>query len=68
MTCKSIQVFDGQGKHNLALGGETLVSQHSVKALPVVDHQVCTHLRMDFVSLLFVETLSFYISRVNGKC
>ncbi len=44
-------------KHDLALGGKTLVGNHRGQKFLVVGHQVCTHLRRDFVPLLFADPL-----------
>ncbi len=44
-------------KHDLVLGGKTLVGNHRGQTFLVVGHQVCTHLRRDFVSLLFADPL-----------
>ncbi len=45
------------GKHDLVLGGKTLVGNHRGQMFLVVGHQVCTHLRRDFVPLLFADPL-----------
>ncbi len=39
------------------LGGKTLVGNHRGQTFLVVGHQVCTHLRRDFVPLLFADPL-----------
>ncbi|MBN3298033.1 CREB5 protein, partial [Amia calva] len=39
------------------LGGKILVGNHRGQTFLVVDHQVCTHLRRDFVPLLFADPL-----------
>ncbi len=44
-------------KHDLVLGGKTLVGNHRGQTFLVVGHQVCTHLRRDFVPLLFADPL-----------
>ncbi len=44
-------------KHDLVLGGKTLVDNHRGQTFLVVGHQVCTHLRRDFVPLLFADPL-----------
>ncbi len=44
-------------KHGLVLGGKTLVGDHRGQTFLVVGHQVCTHLRRDFVPLLFADPL-----------
>ncbi len=41
----------------LVLGGKTLVDNHRGQMFLVVGHQVCTHLRRDFVPLLFADPL-----------
>ncbi len=41
----------------LVLGGKTLVGNHRGQMFLVVGHQVCTHLRRDFVPLLFADPL-----------
>ncbi len=41
----------------LILGGKTLVGNHRGQTFLVVGHQVCTHLRRDFVPLLFADPL-----------
>ncbi len=41
----------------LVLGGKTLVGNHRGQTFLVVGHQVCTHLRRDFVPLLFAYPL-----------
>ncbi len=46
-------------KHDLVLGGKTLVVNHRGQTVLVVGHQVCTHLRRDFVPLLFADPLQF---------
>ncbi len=38
-------------------GGKTLVGNHRGQTFLVVSHQVCTHLRRDFVPLLFADPL-----------
>ncbi len=50
-----ISVFDPQAKHDLVLGGETLVGNHRGQTFLVVGHQVCTHLRRDFGPHLFTN-------------
>ncbi len=40
-----------------SLGGKTLVGNHRGQTFLVVGHQVCTHLRRDFVPLLFADPL-----------
>ncbi len=42
-------------KHDLVLGDKTLVGNHRGQTFLVVGHQVCTHLRRDFVPLLFAD-------------
>ncbi len=49
--------IDPFAKHNLVLGAETLVGNHRGQTFLVVGHQVCTHLRRDFVPLLFADPL-----------
>ncbi len=44
-------------KHDLVLGGKTLVGNHRGQMFLVVGHQVCIHLRRDFVPLLFADPL-----------
>ncbi len=44
-------------KHDLVLGGKTLVGNHRGQTFLVVGHQVCTHLRRDFVPILFADSL-----------
>ena len=44
-------------KHDLVLGGKTFVANHRGQMFLVVGHQVCTHLRRDFVPLLFADLL-----------
>ncbi len=44
-------------QHDLVLGGKTLVGNHRGQMFLVVGHQVCTHLRRDFVPLLFADPL-----------
>ncbi len=44
-------------KHDLVLGGKTLVGNHRGQTFLVVGHQVCTHLRRDFFPLLFADLL-----------
>ncbi len=39
------------------LGGKSLVGNHRGQTFLVVSHQVCTHLRRDFVPLLFADSL-----------
>ncbi len=43
-------------KHDLVLGGKTLVGNHRGQTFLVVGHQVCT-LKRDFVPLLFADPL-----------
>ncbi len=50
-------VFDPFVKHDLVLGGKTLVGNHRGQTFLVVGRQVCTHLRRDFVPLLFADPL-----------
>ncbi len=47
-------VFDPFAKHDLELGGKTHIGNHRFL---VVGQQVCSHLRRDFVSLLFADPL-----------
>ncbi len=42
-----------------------LVGNHRGQTFLVVDHQVCTHLRRDFVPLLFADPLQVKISRLT---
>ncbi len=49
--------FKYLAEHDLVLGGKTLVGNHRGQTFLVVDHQVCTHLRRDFVPLLFADPL-----------
>ncbi len=44
-------------KHDLVLGGKSLVGNHRGQMFLVVGHQVCTHLRRDFVPILFADPL-----------
>ncbi len=44
-------------KHDLVLGGKNLVGNHRCQMFLVVGHQVFTHLRRDFVPLLFADPL-----------
>ncbi len=44
-------------KHDSVLGGKTLVGNHRGQTFLVVGHQVCTHLRRDFVPLLLADPL-----------
>ena len=44
-------------KHDLVLGGITLVGKHRRQTFLVVGHQVYTHLRRDFGPLLFADPL-----------
>jgi len=59
--CIQIQkyVFDPFARHDLILGGKTLVGNHRGRMFLVVGHQVCTHLWRDFVPLLFADSLQF---------
>ncbi len=50
-------LFDPFAKHDLLLGGKTLVGNHRGQMFLVVGHQVCTHLRRDFVPRLFADPL-----------
>ena len=50
-------VFDLSAKQDLVLGGKTLVGHHRGLTFLVIVHQVCTHLRRDFVPLLFADLL-----------
>ncbi len=50
-------VFDPFAKHDLVLGGKTLVGNHRGQMFLVVGHQVCTHLRRDFVPLFLADPL-----------
>ncbi len=50
-------IFDPFAKHDLVLGDKTLVGNHRGQTFLVVGHQVCTHLRRDFVPLLFADPL-----------
>ncbi len=50
-------VFDPFSKHDLVLGGKSLVENHRGLTFIVVGHQVCTHLRRDFVPLTFTDPL-----------
>ncbi len=45
-------------KNDIELGGKPLVGNHRGQIFLVVGHQVCTHLRGDFVSLLFADPLN----------
>ncbi len=50
----------------LVLGGKTLVGNHRGQTFLVVVHQVCTHLRRDFVPLLFADPLQVIkVSRLS---
>src|SRR4029434_7581451 len=44
-------------KHDLVLGGITLVAKHRRQTFLVVGHRVYTHLRRDFGPLLFADPL-----------
>ena len=44
-------------KHDLVLGGKTLVGNHRGQIFLVACHQVCTHHRRNFVPLLFADLL-----------
>src|SRR4029434_2228150 len=44
-------------KHDLVLGGITLVGKHRRQTFLVVGHQVYTHLRRDFGPLIFADPL-----------
>ena len=44
-----------QAKHDLVLGGITLVGKHRRQTFLVVGHQVYTHLRRYFGPLLFAD-------------
>src|SRR4029434_3299738 len=50
-------VFEPLAKHDLVLGGITLVGKHRRQTFLVVGHQVYTHLRRDFGPLLFADPL-----------
>ncbi len=50
-------VFDPFTKHDLVLGGKTLVGNHRSQTFLVVAHQVCTNLRRDLVPLPFSDPL-----------
>ncbi len=50
-------LIDPFAKHDLVLGGKTLVGNHRGQTFLVVGRQVCTHLRRDFVPLLFAGPL-----------
>src|SRR4029434_856776 len=52
-----ITVFEPLAKHDLVLGGITLVGKHRRQTFLVVGHQVYTHLRRDFGPLLFADPL-----------
>src|SRR4029434_9389082 len=45
-------VFEPLAKHDLVLGGITIVGKHRRQTFLVVGHQVYTHLRRDFGPLL----------------
>src|SRR4029434_2106618 len=51
------KVFEPLAKHDLSLGGISLVGKHRRQTFLVVGHQVCTHLRRDFGPLLFADPL-----------
>ncbi len=53
----SEMIFGPFTKHDLIHGGKTLVGNHRGQTFLVVGHQVCTHLRRDFVPLLFSDPL-----------
>ncbi len=53
-------------KHDLVLGGKTLVGNHRGQTFLVVVHQVFTHLRRDFVPLLFADPLQ--VIKVSRLC
>ncbi len=50
-------IFDPFTKHDLVFGDKTLVVNHRVQTFHLVGHQFCTHLRRDFVPLLFADPL-----------
>ncbi len=49
--------MDPFAKHEFVLGGKTLVGNHRGQTILVDGHQVCTHLRRDFVPLIFSDPL-----------
>src|SRR4029434_8714807 len=51
------KVFEPLAKHDLVLGGVTLVGKHRRQTVLVVGHQVYTHLKRDFGPLLFADPL-----------
>lgn len=51
------KVFDPYGKRHLVIGGETLVGKRRGQMFLLVGHQVCAHIRMDFGSLPYTDTL-----------
>ncbi len=60
------KVFDPFTKHDLVHGGKTLVGNHRGQIFIVVGHQVCTHLRRDFVPLLSADPLqAIKVSRLT---
>ncbi len=60
-------VFDPFTKHDLVLGGKTLVGNHRSQTFLVVAHQVCTNLRRDLVPLPFSDPLQVIeVSRLTS--
>src|SRR4029434_1368478 len=55
--CRGKKVFEPLAKHDLVLGGITLVGKHRRQTCLVVGHQVYTHLRRDLGPLLFADPL-----------
>ena len=54
-------------KHDLVLGGITLVGKHRRQSFLVVGHQVYTHLRRDFGPLLFADPFQWEGMREGGS-
>lgn len=53
------EVFEPNAKHDLVVGGETLVSKHNAKMIVLVGHQVCTPLAHSCLQILS-KTLRFF--------
>src|SRR4029434_9925874 len=53
----AFEVFEPLAKHELVLGGITLVGKHRRQTFLVVGHQDYTHLRRNFGPLLFADPL-----------
>src|SRR4029434_3299328 len=52
-------VFEPLAKHDLVLGGITLVGKHRRQTVLLVGHQVFTHLRRDFADPLQILKVAF---------